>query len=364
MSKFCAEEVKYLGCVLTRAGITPQTKKVSAILALKPPNSVKTLRHFLGLVQYYRDMWEKCSNMLAPLTDLLGECGATKTKKRPIQAWHWDKSHQKAFEDVKATLARDVTLAYPDFTKGFVLYTDASSRQLGAVIVQENRPIAFFSRKLTQAQKKYTVTELELLSIIETLKEFRGMLWGQKITVYTDHMNLMRDALGLQSSRVYHWRLLIEEFGPEIIYIKGIHNTVADAISRLEYDPAINPDQSCFLLQQTSDKTGIKVDDIKWQVVSKCLTECNFDDGETESICYSLQDAFANSGEEKDIFPLTVTEISDAQRADKVLCKFFKRGGEKESIVPQRYQVAIVNDTKVITDEKFCMVIPNRDLQR
>ena len=150
-SKFCAEEVKYLGYVLTRAGIRPQNKNVSAILALKPPISVKPLRHFLGLVQYYQDMWEKRSKMLAPLTDLLGECGATKTKKRPIRTWHWDESHQKAFEDAKATLARDVTLAYPDFTKGFILYTDASSRQLGAVIVQENRPIAFFSRKLTRA---------------------------------------------------------------------------------------------------------------------------------------------------------------------------------------------------------------------
>ena len=63
---------------------------------------------------------------------------------------------------------------------------------LVAVIVQHNRPIAFFTRKLTEAQQKYSVTELELLSIVETLKEFREMLWGQKIKVYTDHMNLTR----------------------------------------------------------------------------------------------------------------------------------------------------------------------------
>ena len=63
------------------------------------------------------------------------------------------------------------------------------------------------------------------------------MLWGQPIKVYTDHKNLIRDALGLTSDRVYRWRLLLEEYGPEIVYIKGIHNTVADAISWLEYDP-------------------------------------------------------------------------------------------------------------------------------
>ena len=106
-----------------------------------------------------------------------------------------------------------------------------------AVITQNNRPLAFFSRKLSKAQQKYSVTEQELLAIVETLKEFKGMLWGQKITVYTDHKNLMQDALGLTSDRVYRWRLLLEEYCPSIEYIKGIHNTVADAISRLDYGP-------------------------------------------------------------------------------------------------------------------------------
>ena len=70
---------------------------------------------------------------------------------------------------------------------------------------------------------------------MECLKEFKGMLWGQKIIVYTDHQNLIREALGSTSDRVLRWRLLLEEFGPEIEYIKGIDNIVADAISRLEY---------------------------------------------------------------------------------------------------------------------------------
>ena len=111
---------------------------------------------------------------------------------------------------------------------------------MGAVITQDNRPVAFFSRKLSETQTRYTVTEIELLAIVETLKEFKGMLWGQIIRVYTDHKNLTRDALGLTSDRVHQWRLLLEEYAPEIVYIKGIHNTVADAISRLEYNPKLN----------------------------------------------------------------------------------------------------------------------------
>jgi hypothetical protein len=78
----------------------------------------------------------------------------------------------------KKTIAEEVALAYPDFTKPFDIYTDASTKQLGVVITQDNRPIAFFSRKLSGVQSKYTITKLELLAIVETLKEFKGMLQG------------------------------------------------------------------------------------------------------------------------------------------------------------------------------------------
>ena len=233
-SNFCAIETEYLGYILSRDGIKPQPKKVQSILALTPPKNVKDLRRFLGMVQYYRDLWARHSEMLAPLTSLVGECGHTKTTKRlkvRKKPWHWEEVHQKAFDDVKATIARDVTLAYPDYSQGFEIYTDSSKLQLGAVLTQDNRPLAFFSRKLSRMQQKYSLTEQELLAIVETLKEFKGMLWGQQITVYTNHKNLIQDTLVLTSDRVYHWRLLLEEYGPTLMYIKGIQNTVADAIS-------------------------------------------------------------------------------------------------------------------------------------
>ena len=116
------------------------------------------------MVQYYWDQRDKCSHLLAPLTNLVGECGVTKatskskTKKKP---WHWDPCHQEAFDAIKQCLAREVLLAYPDYFLPLDIYTDASSRQLGAVITQKGRPIAFFSRKLSETQRKYSVTELE-----------------------------------------------------------------------------------------------------------------------------------------------------------------------------------------------------------
>ena len=114
------------------------------------------------MVQYFRDMWARRSEMLAPLTDLVGECGETnttrmnKTKKKP---WRWDPIHQQAFDNVKAAIAKEIVLVYPDFLKPYEIYTDTSSMQLEAVITQDNRPIAFFSRKLSKTQQKYSVTE-------------------------------------------------------------------------------------------------------------------------------------------------------------------------------------------------------------
>ena len=81
-STFATNEIEYLGYILMHEGIKPQPEKVSAILAIQPPTNVKGLRKFLGMVQYYRDLWEKRSDMLAPLTDLVGECGHTKTTKK------------------------------------------------------------------------------------------------------------------------------------------------------------------------------------------------------------------------------------------------------------------------------------------
>jgi hypothetical protein len=155
---------------------------------------------------------------------LVGECSQTKVsraKGTKKASWHWDKVHQRAFNHVKATIAREVVLAYPDYSQVFEISTDALSKQLGAVITQENRPIPFFSQKLSSTQRKYSVTIIELLAIVETLKEFKGMLWGQSIKMYTDHVNLIIDALGMTLDRVYQWRLLLEEYGPILSILKA-----------------------------------------------------------------------------------------------------------------------------------------------
>jgi len=126
-----------------------------------------------------------------------------------------------------------VILAYPDWTQPFVIHSDASDFQLGTIISQNNTPIAFFSRKLNSAQRNYTTTEKELLSIVECLKEFRNILWGYEVIVYSDRKNLVQAGTIGESQCEMRWRLLLEEFGPDIRHIAGEDNTIADALSRM-----------------------------------------------------------------------------------------------------------------------------------
>jgi RNase H-like domain found in reverse transcriptase len=167
-------------------------------------------------------MWVKKSHVLAPLATL------TSNKKK----WDWGPQQDVAFNMAKKIIAREVMLAYPDFNKPFKIHTDASHYQLGAVISQEGKPIAFYSQKLNPAQTRYTTTERELLSIVKTLKKYRNILLGQQIEVFTDHKNLVYKTFN-NTERVMRWRLIIEEFGPKLTYIKGASNIVADALSRM-----------------------------------------------------------------------------------------------------------------------------------
>ena len=191
-------------------------------MRLNPPKTKRQLRHFLGMVNYYRDLWRKRSHILAPLTNMVSSAAK----------WVWGKEQQAAFDDMKRVISKETLLAFPDFNKEFHIYTDASNYQLGTVIMQEGKPLAFYSRKMNAQQRRYTMGEQELLSIVETLKEFCNILLGQKLIVHTDHKNIVYG--NLANDRIARWRLLLEEFGPEYVHVAGKDNTVADVLSRMD----------------------------------------------------------------------------------------------------------------------------------
>ena len=217
-------------------------QKIMAILALAEPKNKKQLRSFLGFVNFYRQLWYHRSHIITPLTAITSE----KSK------WVWGPDQKEAFLQVRNTIARQVLLRYPDFTKPFDIFTDASEHQLGAVICQDKWPIAFYSRKLNSAQCNYTTMEKELLSIVETSQQYRHILLGSHCRFYCDHKNL--GFYHFKSERVRRWRATLEEFDYSFIYHPGKHNTIADMLSRYpmtnvgtsDYEEITTLDDSAF----------------------------------------------------------------------------------------------------------------------
>ena len=188
-------------------------------------------------------------------------------------------------------MSRETLLHYPNFNETFEIHMDTSHTQLGAMISQNNKPIAFYSRKLSPAQTRYTTTERELLSIVETLKEFRNILLGQQLKIYTDHKNLTYKQFNTE--RVMRWRLLLEEYSPQLEYLPGSRNVVADALSRLQINT-----------------TPIEVQDLQPDVSTSMLVG-------TETL-NNLDDL------SEDSFPLTYKLIAQEQQKDQALLKLLK----------------------------------------
>ena len=217
------EETDFLGHWMTPDGIKPWKRKVEAILKMKPPTNIKELRSFLGLVNYYRDMWPHRTHVLAPLTAMTSK-----------GAFQWNAQHQQAFETMKSIVAADALLAFPDPNQPFDIETDASDYQLGAMIKQNGHPIAYYSWKLNSAQTNYTTIEKELLSIVETFREFHSIVLGSQVCVYTDNQNLTHKLTSFTTQRILRWRLLLEEFQPTFHYEQGITNSIPQ-LSAHEY---------------------------------------------------------------------------------------------------------------------------------
>ena len=135
-------------------------------------------------------------------------------------------------------VSAETLLSYPDWKLPFTVHTDASDKQLGDVIIKNNKHIALYSILLNKQHRNYTMTEKELLAIAECLKKFRGILFDYEINVFFDHNNLVYAATLSESQRLMRWKLILEGFGRNIHHISGVDNIVADKLSILPSTPS------------------------------------------------------------------------------------------------------------------------------
>ena len=222
--------LEFLGYTVNAAGITPLPERVEAIRAVPPPTTVKELQSFLGMINYYRRFIPNAAQHLFPLFDQL------KGKPKTIQ---WTPDCQTSFQAVKSALASTTLLHHPRTGANLALTTDASNYAIGAVLEQRGpdgwEPLAFYSAKLQDNQRKWPPYDRELLAIFRATRHFRPMLEGRPFTVYTDHQSLVpsiaKKTDPLTARQTYQLSC-IAEYTTDIRYIEGKSNVVADALSR------------------------------------------------------------------------------------------------------------------------------------
>ncbi|XP_041820347.1 uncharacterized protein K02A2.6-like [Chelmon rostratus] len=232
--EFFKSSVEYLGHVIDSAGLHKAPSKVKAIVEAPSPNNVTQLRSFLGLLTYYARFVPNLANKLKPLHELLNN---TKT-------WEWTNRCETAFREAKMALSNSDALMHFDPTLPIQLACDASPYGVGAVVSHilpsgEERPIAFASRTLSQAEGRYAQIEREALAIVFGVKRFHQYLFGRKFTLLTDHRPLTSifgphtGIPSLAASRMQRWALLLSAHQYDIKYRKADLHGNADGLSRL-----------------------------------------------------------------------------------------------------------------------------------
>ena len=223
-----ATEVEYLGHIISEDGVATDKKKLEIVQNWPTPSNVSDVRSFLGFCSYYRRFVEGFAAIAKPLHKL-----TEKNKK-----YDWSHECNEAFLKLKMCLTTAPVLAHPDFTKPFILDTDASGTAIGAVLSQiqddTEKVIAYGSRSLTKSERKYCVTRKELLAVVHFSKYYKNYLYGKKFKIRTDHSSL-RWLLNFKNpeGQMARWLEVLFSYDMEIEHRPGVKHKNADFLSRL-----------------------------------------------------------------------------------------------------------------------------------
>ncbi|UYV70015.1 K02A2.6-like [Cordylochernes scorpioides] len=220
------DSVEYLGHVIDQNGIKPMWDNVAALRDLKRPHNIKAVRSLLGTVNYYRRFIPNAGEVLTPLSNLL----------RKGHRFAWGMVDQSAFETVKGILTSEPLLIHPTIGIPFILNTDASGIAVGACLQQEVngtvRPIAYYSKRLTGPEIRYSTIEKEAYAVVLSLQHFKHLLVGSRVEVHTDHKPITYNkGSDYKNARLSRWAEIIQDSNVTFIYVPGKENTVADFLN-------------------------------------------------------------------------------------------------------------------------------------
>ncbi|KAL0561256.1 hypothetical protein IC582_001678 [Cucumis melo] len=207
--EFWLKQVSFLGHVVSKAGVSVDPAKIEAVTGWTRPSTVSEVRSFLGLAGYYRRFVENFSRIATPLTQLT----------RKGAPFVWSKACEDSFQNLKQKLVTAPVLTVPDGSGSFVIYSDASKKDLGCVLMQQGKVVAYASRQLKSHEQNYPTHDLELAAVVFALKIWRHYLYGEKIQIFTDHKSLKyfftQKELNMRQRR---WLELVKDYDCEILY--------------------------------------------------------------------------------------------------------------------------------------------------
>ena len=225
--EFARAEIKFLGHLISNNGMKPDPKNTKKVMEMKPPNTVRQVRRFLGLMGFYRRFIPKFSKIATPLTDL------TKKDRKFI----WTAEAQQAFDCLRNKLVEEPILVKFNLKRDHELHTDASKYHVGAVLLQREtdglKSVGYFSKKLNKTEQGYSTTDKEALAIVKACQFFHHYLWSRKFIVVTDHqplMNIFRQKTKCQ--RMSRYLLEMRDYNFKVVYKPGRIHQVPDALSR------------------------------------------------------------------------------------------------------------------------------------
>jgi len=230
--RFGMSEVEYVGHLINEHGITFSNDKKQLVANFPKPETIGTLKSFIGLSSYFRRHIKNFAELIHPLNEL---CEGYNKKKKGLKL-EWTEETTKSFIDTQEAIVNCQMLFYRDHSAPIRLYTDASDYGIGGYLCQVidniEQPIAFISKTLTRAEKKWSVYEKEAYAIFYALRKWEHYLQGVKFTLFTDHRNLTfldKDP----SPKVQRWRIAVQEYDFDVAFIEGVKNVAADGFSRL-----------------------------------------------------------------------------------------------------------------------------------
>ncbi|XP_014671070.1 PREDICTED: uncharacterized protein K02A2.6-like isoform X3 [Priapulus caudatus] len=220
------DEVAFFGCIYGKEGVRPDPKKVEDIHSLPPPSCVRDLQRFLGMIQY----------MSPFIPNLATHTDALRSLTKKDNEWQWTASHQQSFDVVKSLITSMCTLTYFDPTKQSTVQVDASSRGLGAVLLQDDRPVAFASKALTETEQRYANIEREMLAVVFGCTRFHTYLYGSTFIVESDHKpleSIHKKNLANAPPRLQRMLLRLQPYDFQLVYKPGSQIGLADGLSRI-----------------------------------------------------------------------------------------------------------------------------------